>query len=334
MYEKIRLHHHKEPILPDVLDTVIIGAGPAGMTAAIYAARRKMKTLMICGTIGGQMNACSDIQNWTGVAKATGPELVKSFFEHVVKIDDDDPHFDLWLKEGLKVNTVCKQKNGLFGITAEDGKEYVSKTVILTMGKRPRMLGIPGEDIAMRGNGLSLSATSDAPLYRGKKMVVIGGGNSAMDVTLQLAKFTDDITLITMNDALGGTEALQERVQDHANVTILKKTLVQEILLNENNKVRGVRYKTADNDCMMEMECEGIFEQVGQVPSSECVCDMVTLNDMGEIITDRNCRTNIDGCYAGGDINNGDYKQVIVASGEGAVCALEAHKYILEHKST
>lgn len=343
----------QEPRYPKVFDLIIIGAGPAGMTAAVYAARRKMKILFICGQVGGQMNYANDISNWTGVAQSTGPGLRDMFFSHVKKVDDDNAHFDLWVREGEKVTGVSKvpeapaersevsevrhpdpensgEGSPLFSVTTDSGQIFKGKTVLCTTGKKPRTLNIPGEDIAMRGNGLSFAATQDAPLYLGKKMVVIGGGNSAMDVTVQLMGFATHITVMTNVDKLMGEACLMEKVQQSPKVDIKYNVNVEEVLLDEYNKVRGVQ--VSENGGPSEVfQCEGIFEEIGQTPATQFLEGLVDLNEHGEIITDRVMNTNVPGFFAAGDCNDGYHKQVIVAAGEGAIGALQAYEYLLKY---
>jgi len=319
-----------QPPYPQLFDTIIIGAGPAGMTAAIYGARRKMKILLICGEIGGQMMSSSDIENYTGVGQATGPELTKQFYNHVRKVDDDNDHYDLWVQENQKVVSVAGSFDENFKITTTLGEIFESKTVICTSGKIPRTLNVPGEKVAMNGNGLSFCATCDAPLYRNKKMVVIGGGNSAMDVTLQLEKFTDDITIFTHSDKLHGEVVMMEKIQNSSKIKIKYHISTEEILLNEKNKVKGVLI-SENKEKSYIFECEGIFEEIGQIPATKFLKDFIKLNDKDEIPTTRTCNTEIPGFFAGGDCTDQIHKQVIVAAGEGAIVALEAHEYILKH---
>lgn len=315
---------------PDTFDTIIIGAGPAGMTAAIYAARRKMKILLICGEVGGQMVSSSDIENWTGVAQATGPELTKQFYDHVKKVDDDNDHFDLWVREFEFVQSVSGTFETGFEVITDTGKRFTSKTIICTTGKVPRTLKVPGEDIAMKGNGLSFCATCDSPLYRGKKMVVIGGGNSAMDAALQLDKYTDDITILVYENELMGETCMQEKLEESPRVTIISNADTKEILLNEKNRVRGVRYEKNGKEHVVE--CEGIFEEIGQTPATGFVSHIVKMNDEKEIETNRRCETSTKGVFAGGDCTTQPHKQVVVAAAEGAMCALEAHELLLRTK--
>lgn len=318
-----------EPRYPQKFDIIIIGAGPAGMTAAVYAARRKMKILFICGEVGGQMNYANDISNWTGVAQSTGPGLRDQFFAHVKSVDDDNAHFDLWVRQSEKVTGVTKVEDEFF--VATDGEHvFKSKTVLCTTGKKPRTLNIPGEDIAMKGNGLSFAATQDAPLYKDKTMVVIGGGNSAMDVTVQLMGFAKHITLMTNLDHLIGEACLMEKVKQSEKVDIKYEVNVEEVLLDEHQKVRGVRLTEGGGDTF-EFECEGIFEEIGQIPATKFLDGFVELNQHGEIVTDRFMNTNVPGFFAAGDCNDGYHKQVIVSAGEGAIGALQAYEYLLKH---
>ncbi len=316
-----------ENTYPEVFDTIIIGAGPAGMTAAIYAARRKMKILLICGKVGGQMMWSSDIENWTGVAQATGPELTKQFFDHVRTVDNDNAHFDLWVRENERATCVDGTFETGFQIKTDTNQTFSAKTIICTTGKIPRTLEVPGEKIAMQGNGLSFCATCDAPLYKDKKMVVIGGGNSAMDVALQLDKFTDDITLLVYDDELIGEVCMREKIEKSPHIQVITNADTKEVLLDANDKVRAVSYKK--DSAMHELLCEGIFEEIGQKPATKFLEKVVKLNEGREIITSSRCETQTKGIFAGGDCSNQVHKQVVVAAAEGAICALEAHELLL-----
>lgn len=335
-----------EPPYPEVFDTIIIGAGPAGMTAAIYAARRKMKILLLCGNIGGQLKSSSDIENWTGVAQATGPQLSDQFFQHVKSVDQDNAHFDLWVREEAYVEEISGTFEEEFEVLTKAGKKFQTKTVVCTTGKVPRTLGVPGEKIAMEGNGLSFCATCDAPLYKDKKMVVIGGGNSAMDVALQLEKFTDNVTIFCYGSELKGEICMAEKIKKSPHISVKYNIDTQEILLDKNKKVSGIKYKpvvgaslVGDQNGRVQdsplqegceiFECEGIFEEIGQIPSTQFLGNFIELNEKNEIPVDRNMNTSIRGFFAGGDCTNGDHKQVVVAASEGAIAALEAHELLL-----
>ncbi len=315
---------------PKVFDTIIIGAGPAGMTSAVYAARRKMKILLICGDkIGGQMQWSSDIENYTGVKKITGPGLTDRFFHHVHHIEKDIENFDLWVRKKELVTGVKKNSDNTFTVTTSAGKSFETKTLIITAGKVPRTLGISGEEVAMQGNGLSFCATCDAPLYKDKKMAIIGGGNSAMDVALQLNTLTDDITLFTDIGHLTGEEVLEEKLLNNSHIDIKYNVDVKEILLDEKYQVRGLRYSEKGSK-EKEFVCEGIFEEIGQLPATNFLSEFIELNKKGEIPIDKKCKTSLSGVFAAGDVTDEIHKQIVVAAGQGAIAALEAHEYVLK----
>ena len=326
-WQCIGCESEQEPSYPEVFDAIIIGGGPAGMTAAIYGARRKMKLLLIGGDIGGQLKSSSDIENWTGVAQATGPELTNMFYSHVKRVDDDNAHFDLWVREGEKVTEVTGDFKHTFSIKTDSGKSFASRTVICTTGKVPRTLNVPGEKVAMAGNGLSFCATCDAPLYKDKKMVVIGGGNSAMDVALQLEKFTDDITICVYSDHLIGEACMMEKCKNSPHISIEYGVDTQEILLDSKDQVRGIR--TTQKGEARAFLCEGVFEEIGQIPATGFMSELLELNDQKEIPTNRRCETGVKGIFAGGDCTDQAHKQVVVAASEGAIAALEAHELLL-----
>jgi|GEM_PF-654499 len=323
---------HTKPKAPKVFDSIIIGAGPAGMTAAVYGSRRKLKLLLISGhQIGGQMLWASDIENYTGIKKITGPALTERFYHHLKKIEHDYEHFDFWLHEHEAVTHVEK-KGALFLVHTEEGEVFSAKTLIIAAGKKPRTLGVPGEAMAMKGNGLSFSTTSDAPLYKEKKVAVIGGGNSALDISLQLEKFTTDITLFTDLDHLIGEQVLIEKVKKSPHIEVKYNIAVQEILLNPCHKVCGILYREK-NEKSQKFECEGIFEGIGHMPTTDFLQGFLALNPRGEIVTDRKCRTSVSGVFAAGDITEEVHKQVIVAAGQGAIAALEVHEYLQLQKN-
>ncbi len=312
------------PKCPYVFDVIILGAGPAGMTAAIYAARRRMKALLICGKVGGQMMWSSDIENYTGTAQATGPELTKQFYEHIQKVDDDNASYDLWVREKEKVKKIKKEKD-IFQVITDKKRTYRSRTIVVATGKIPKTLSVPGEKVAMAGNGLSFCATCDAPLYRNKKMAIIGGGNSAMDVGIQLLKITDSITIFVNTNHLIGETVLMEKILKHPKITVKYNAYVQEILLNKKKKVRGVSYMQEGKQ--KEFLCEGIFEEIGQKPATEFLDGFLTLNAGREIPTNRRCHTKAKGVFAAGDCSDRPHTQVSDAAGEGAIAALEAHDF-------
>ncbi|MCB9809705.1 FAD-dependent oxidoreductase [Candidatus Peribacteria bacterium] len=318
-----------KPPIPPLLDVIIIGAGPAGITATVYAARRGLQTLLITGDIGGQMRMSADIQNWTGTTHSTGPVLSQLFYDHVQLLWKQQDTFDLWLAEGDRVTPGgVQQVDGHFSLTTEGGQQYRSRTLILAVGKHPRSLGIPGEEAARRTKTLSFSGTMDAALYRGKHVVVIGGGNSALETALQLEKFTGTITLCTDIDRLIGDQVLIDQILERTQTfTVRYKTHTEAILLDEHDRVRGIALRE-DGGPRQELGCEGVFEQIGQSPSTGFLQSFVALDDHGQIITDRDTHTSVEGCFAAGDCTIQKHKQVIVAAGQGAMAALESYYYL------
>ncbi len=317
------------PHMPKVLDTIIIGAGPAGMTAAVYAARRGMSTLLLSGKTGGQLQWSTDIQNWTGTVRSTGPVLAGQMMCHVEIYAMDRAQYRLVVQNESYAEQIAEKPDGGYRITTRTGDRFDAHTVIITCGKRPRMLGIIGEKEAQKGAGLSFSATSDAPLYRSKKVVVIGGGNSGMEVALQLTKVTNEITIITNISTLKGVDCVQEQVRRHEAISVIYDALVEEIYLSDRPWVRGVRYKTKDGETY-ELPCEGIFESIGMTPNTAWLSGFLMTDDQNQIIINRDCETSQSGVFAGGDCCDNVYKQVAIATGQGAICALRAHDYLTE----
>jgi alkyl hydroperoxide reductase subunit F len=322
---------YTKPSYPPQFDTIIVGAGPAGMTATVYAARRKMTVLLICGhEIGGQMRWSSDIENYSSIKKITGPELTDRFYHHIKSLELDSAHFDVWIREKEVVTKIEKQGES-FHVSTSSGETFLSKTLILTAGKVPRTLNIPGEEIARQGNGLSFCATCDAPLYKDKKMAIVGGGNSAMDVALQLEKYTNDITIFTDLDHLIGENVLMEKLAKSPAIHVKYQTKTLEVLLDDHQQVRGLLY-TENGGSPQEFSCTGIFEEIGNIPATTFLDGFLTLNEKGEIPVNRQMRTEKAGVFAAGDVTDEIHKQVIVASGQGAIAALEAHEFILNSR--
>lgn len=300
-----------------IYDLIIIGAGPAGITAAVYAARKRMNTLILTKDIGGQAAWSGDIENYTGYQFITGPELVAKFEEHLRK-------FDIALHENEEVKLVEKKDGKIF---VESIKErYEAKTVIIASGKRTRELNVPGEN-KFKNKGLTYCATCDAPLFAKKTVAVIGGGNSALDATIQLTKIAKEIYLINIASSLTGDAVMQEQVESNNMVHILNDT---EVISIEGEKfVNAITLKTKEKQ--QTLGVEGIFIEIGLMPNTEFM-SQIELNDSKEIKV--NCRneTNIDGIFAAGDVTDVPEKQIIIAAGEGSKAALSAFRYLIQHK--
>ena len=299
-------------------DITIIGAGPAGITAAIYAARKKLKVLVLTKNLGGQIALAGNVGNYTGYKFISGYDLVKKFEEHLKS-------FDIDLKENTEVLSVEKV-NDHFEIKTF-GHNYNSKTVILATGRKPRPLGITGEK-EFRNKGVTYCATCDAPMFNGKDVAVIGGNNQALDAVAQLTKIAKKIYLINKDNKIIGDTLLLEKINMN-NVEILKNTYVKEVI--GEKFVEGVKVITNKTDERI-LNVQGIFVEIGLIPVKNPVFG-VKLNNNNEIIVNEMCETNITGLFAAGDITSIPGKQVIVAAGQGGVASLSAYKYLLKNKS-
>lgn len=294
-------------------DLIIIGAGPAGITASVYAARKQMNFLVITEDIGGQTVWSGDIENYTGYQFVSGPELAAKFEEHMEK-------YNVPVKLNEKVTSIEKSSNK---IVVKTGKEtYESRTVIIASGKRSTELKVPGEK-EFKNKGLTYCATCDGPLFGGKDVVIVGGGNSALDAALQLIKIAKNVYIVDINPELGGDPIMREKVVASSNVEVISNSVVMSI---EGEKfVKSVKIKTSGEE--RELAVEGVFVEIGLEPNSSFTKD-IDKNDKEEIIVNCNSETNIRGIYAAGDVTDVPEKQIIIAAGDGAKAALGAFKYL------
>jgi len=293
-------------------DLIIIGGGPAGITAAIYSARNKIDFMMITINIGGQVVLSSEIENYTGFQYITGEELKAKFQEHLEKYK-----FRLEIEEVKKI----EKENSLFKIIT-DSNFYLSKTVIVATGRRPKELRVPGEK-EFKNRGVTYCAICDAPLFEGLDVAVIGGGNSGLEAVLQLIKIAKCINLIEINPQLKADKVLIEKAIASDKVRIWTNTRVEEII--GDKVVKGIKIKKNDKEILLPVQ--GVFIEIGSIPNSEIV-DFVDKNEYGEIIVNCKCETNVPGLFAAGDVTNVPEKQIVVAAGEGCKAALSAFKYL------
>jgi len=300
-----------------MFDLVIVGAGPAGIAASIYAARKKMKFLVIAKDIGGQAAWSGDIENYIGYQFITGPELVGKFEEHMRK-------YNIELKENEEVIEL-KRSNDRVRVSTDKGV-YEAKTAIVASGKRSRELGVPGE-LEFKNRGLTYCATCDAPLFAEKDVAVIGGGNSALDAVLQLIQIAKYIYLINITSALGGDAIMREKVTNSKKVSILNGTRVTAVL--GDKMVTGIKIEREGKE--ERLPVQGIFVEIGLIPNSE-FAEELEKNELGEINVNCRTETNIPGIFAAGDVTDVPQKQIIVAAGEGAKAALMAFRYLAQHK--
>jgi len=300
-----------------MFDLIIIGAGPAGITASVYAARKKMEFLVIAKDIGGQAAWSGEIENYTGYQFITGPELVAKFEEHIRK-------YGIQVKENERVVELKRRDEGV-SIKTDKGV-YEAKTAVIASGKRSKELGVPGE-VEFKNRGLTYCATCDAPLFADKDVAVIGGGNSALDAALQLIQIAKHIYLIDIAPGLTGDVVMREKVSQSKKVDVLNNTRVTAIL--GDKMVSGIKIRRGDKEETLAVE--GVFVEIGLIPNSEFAKE-VEKNERGEIKVNAYNETNIPGIFAAGDVTDVPEKQIIVAAGEGAKATLSAFRYLAKRR--
>ena len=296
-----------------MLDMIIVGAGPAGITAAVYAARKRLEFIVISKDVGGQTAWSGEIENYTGYQFISGPELVIKFEEHMKA-------YNVALKEGSEVSEVARV-GGVIRVKA-GSNTYESRTAIIASGKRVKELGASGEK-EFKNRGLTYCATCDAPLFSGKTVAVIGGGNSALDACLQLMKIAKRIYLINILPRLTGDPIMQEKVLASGMVTVLNNTEVTEIM--GDKFVTGIMVK--NDGGIKKLDVQGVFVEIGLVPNSQMAIG-VDKTASGEIKVDCHNATNVPGIFAAGDVTDVPEKQIIIAAGEGSKAVLSAFRYI------
>lgn len=298
-------------------DLIIIGAGPAGITAAVYAARKKMDFLVLTDDIGGQTVWSSEVGNYTGYQFITGVELAQKFEEHLrqykINVRENEPVISL-------------EKTGEYFSLATAKSAYQSRTVIIASGKRSRELKVPGEK-EFRNKGLTYCATCDGPLFSGKDVAVIGNGNSALDAALQLVRISPRVYIINNVSALAGDAVMAEKVIAAKNATVINDARVTAIL--GEKLVSGVRFKRRDREEAISVQ--GVFVEIGLIPNSD-FAGPVKKNPSGEIEVDCRNSTSLEGIFAAGDVTSVPEKQIIIAAGEGAKACLSAFRYLAQHK--
>jgi alkyl hydroperoxide reductase subunit F len=297
-------------------DVIIIGGGPAGMTAAVYAARKKLNTLLLSEDIGGQINIASGPGKYEGYQILDGNELIRKF-------EDQVKQFPVDKKTGERVTTLSA-KNGVFEAKTASGNAYEARTVVVAAGKRPRRLNVPGEDI-LTGRGVSYCVACDGPLFSGMKVAVIGGDNAALEATDDMVKIAEHVYIITSN-MLNGDEVLISKLKKAKNVTVLERHEIVEI--TGGKFVDAIKVRDISTKQERELEVGGVIIEMGLIPSSDFTKSILVLNQKGEIEVDSSGATSVPGIYAAGDVTNIPEKQLIIAAGAGAKAALQANRYI------
>jgi len=301
-------------------DIIIIGAGPTGLTAAIYAARRMMKTLVISKNIGGQMVWASEIANYPGVKTIGAIELVQNMSQQVKDFG-----------VGIKIDEVKKIDKNTDGSFKIDGKKqsYLTKTIVLAMGLAPKQLGLAREN-QLVGKGISYCANCDGPLFKGKPVAVVGGGNAALDATEVLSKIASQVYLIYHKPKFKGFESLVAWVEARKNIIIMLASDVVEIIGEQ--KLERLKIENKIDRTVKEIKVDGFFIEIGHMPKTEWLADLVERDGKGQINADLSAKTSQAGVFAAGDVTPGEFKQIIIGCGQGAVAALSAYKYLQEKK--
>ncbi len=300
-----------------IYDLIIIGGGPAGITAGIYGARKKLNTLLISKEWGGQIIKASDIQNWPGEKNISGTDLMNKMVEHL-------KGFEIIIKEDREVINLEKKGNN-FIVRDDKDEEHETKTAIIATGKIPRALNIPGEE-EFKGKGVSICSTCDAPMFKDKEVVVVGGGNAGFDAALDLTKYAKKIYVLEFLEQTRGDEAVKEKLEKTGKVEIYTNVAVKEI--KGTSFVESLVYENRDTGKDTEIKIQGVFIAIGMMPKAGFVEGLVDFNKAGEIQVDKHNITKTPGLFAAGDITDVKYEQIIIAGGEGAKAALGAYDYL------
>jgi len=303
-------------------DVLIVGGGPAGSAAAVYAARKGIRTGILAERFGGQVMDTVGIENFISVQETEGPKLVAQLEQHVKSYEVDI--MNLQRAESL---TPATTPGGYAEVRTASGAVLKAKSVILSTGARWRELNVPGEQ-EYRGKGVAYCPHCDGPLFKGKRVAVVGGGNSGVEAAIDLAGIVGHVTLIEFGAELRADAVLQRKLASLPNVVILKNAQTMEVL-GDGNKVNGLVYKNRETDDNVRLELEGIFVQIGLLPNTDWLKGTLELSKMGEIEVDSRGQTSAAGIFAAGDCTTVPYKQIIIAMGEGAKASLGAFDYLI-----
>jgi len=298
---------------------IIVGGGPAAISAGIYAVRKGLKTLLIAQDWGGQLNWTNLIENYPGFESITGPELVKKLVAHLKKYQGED----LEIRERSEIKKIEAEKEQLVKVEAD--KVYQAKALILATGRNYKKLGIPGEK-EFSSKGVSYCVTCDGPIFKDKKVAVIGGGNAGLEAALDLLDYASKIYLLEFLPQLTADEYLQKMVRKNSKINILTNVAVQEI--KGEQFVNGLVYQERDSQKEKEITLEGVFVGIGTRANSSPVKNVVELNQEGEVKIDEKNRTSVRNIFAAGDVTDVSHKQIVVAAGEGVKAALNVYQYL------
>ncbi|QYK05916.1 alkyl hydroperoxide reductase subunit F [Shewanella zhangzhouensis] len=304
----------------DPYEVLIVGAGPAGASAAIYSARKGLRTGLVADRFGGQVTETVGIENFISVKATEGPKLVASLEAHVRDYDVD-------VMENQKALKLTK--DGLYQVELANGAVLSGKTVLIATGARWREMNVPGEK-EYRGRGVAYCPHCDGPLFKGKRVAVIGGGNSGIEAAIDLANIVEHVTVLEFDSKLRADEVLVRKARSMGNIHIITQAQTTEVV-GDGNKVTGLVYTDRATGDVHSVELAGIFVQIGLVPNSEWLKGTLDLTPRGEIMVDERGQTSLPGVFAAGDVTNSAYKQIIIAMGSGATASLGAFDYLIRH---
>lgn len=302
-----------------VQDVLVVGGGPAGVAAAVYAARKGVKVTLVADRIGGQVKDTLGIENFISVPKTTGPELCDALVAHL-------RDYDITVKEHLQVEQI--EEGALKGVTLTAGERIETRTLIIATGAKWRELGCPGERENI-GSGVAYCPHCDGPFFKGKDVAVIGGGNSGIEAALDLSGIVNSVTVLEFLPELKADRILIDQAERRDNIAIVRNAATQRILATDG-KVTGLEYQDRASGDLHTAALAGVFVQIGLVPNSRFVRDLVEVTPHGEIVVNERCETSVPGIYACGDVTTVPYKQIVIAMGEGSKAALSAYDYLLK----
>lgn len=304
-------------------DVTVIGGGPAGISAAIYAARKGLKVTMIADRLGGQVKDTMGIENLISVSKTTGPELAGALQAHLNE-------YEITTKEHFRVEKI--EKGDIKVVHLSSGEKIKSRTLIVATGAKWRELGVPGEKENI-GNGVAYCPHCDGPFFKGKDVAVVGGGNSGIEAALDLAGIVKSVTVFEFLPELKADRVLLEQAEARSNITIVKNAATKQIVA-EDGKVTSIKYQDRATDELLSKDLAGVFVQIGLIPNSRFLKDVVELSPYGEVVINERGQTSEAGIFACGDVTTVPYKQIIIAMGEGAKASLAAFDYLLMNSVT
>lgn len=304
--------------MENIYDLIIIGGGPAGITAGIYATRKRLKTLLVTEDFIGQVGKTGQVDNYPGFFGIIGQDLIGNFKDHLKK-------FEIEIVEGEKISKVEKAEKN-FLVKTEKGKKFLTKSVIVATGRDPRPLEVPGEKEFI-GRGISYCSVCDSPFFKDKSVAVVGGGNSGFEAALDLTKYAKRIFIFERSDKISADELLQEQVKKETKIQVhLNKELKK---IEGKDKIQALIYQDLKTNKTFQVPIDGVFVQIGSVPATGFLKGLVEFNERDEIKVDfQTCQTSTPGIFAAGDVNDGRWKQIIIAAGEGCRAALATYEYL------